>query len=186
MEYSKFIRKNEAYQGFKQLRNLLNDMLEEPNSYDKTFEDVFNEVGALAMGGNPIAQDVMSYYYKDGVSGFFPENYDLYMKWAILSAANGNEFAIEKLQFFLNFAFSEIITGEKLTTIIEKNDLNEKNYLFIIGNLLCEGIVDEMKITAKGLATQTVNEVKYTPERLRRYKSELEKAVPKVVDFLIS
>lgn len=186
MDYKDFVTKKDGYTGFVQIRNTMNDMLENPEKYNKSFDDLFTEVGALAMDNNSIAQDIMSYYYKEGVPGHVAKNYDLYMKWGILSAANGNEFAIEKLQFFLNYAFSQIIFNEKLPEIIEKNDITEKNYLYIIGNLLCEGLVDELKITAKGLVESPQLEVSYTPERLRIYKRELEKALPKVLDYLLS
>ena len=98
MDKEDFVTKADAFQGFTQLRSIMNDCIENPENYAKSFLDMFAEVGSLAMEGNAIAQDVMSYYYKDGVKGFVPQNYDLYMKWAILAAANGNEFTIEKLQ----------------------------------------------------------------------------------------
>ena len=133
----------------------------------------------LAMDGNAIAQDVMSYYYKDGVKKYIPENYDLYMQWAILAAANGNEFTIEKLQFFLNYAFDEIVNSAKLPQILAKNGIDETNYIYVLGNLLCEGIVDEMQITAKKLVEMQGQTSKYSPEKLREYKRALDKAFQK-------
>ena len=146
MEQENFIKKNDAFKGFTELRKIMNDCIENPHLYKKSFLDMFAEVGSLAMEGNAIAQDVMSYYYKNGVKDLLPENYDLYMQWAILAAANGNEFTIEKLQFFLNYAFQEIVDDEKLQMIIDKNDIDQQNYVFVLGNLLCEGIVDELQI----------------------------------------
>lgn len=185
MEQENFITKADAFKGFTQLRQILNDCIENPRSYKKPFLDMFAEVGSLAMDGNAIAQDVMSYYYKNGVKGLLPENYDLYMQWAILAAANGNEFTIEKLQFFLNYAFQEIIDSDKLQQIINKNDIDEKNYVFVLGNLLCEGIVDELQITAQKLVEAPNVEVKYTPEKLRSYRRAMDKALPKILDFLL-
>ena len=111
MEKEDFITKKDAFEGFTNLREVLNDCLENPRKYSKSFLDMFTDVGTLAMDGNAIAQDLMGYYYKEGVKNYIPENYDLYMQWEILSAANGNEYAIQKLQFFLNYAFSEIINS---------------------------------------------------------------------------
>lgn len=185
MEYKDFVYKVDAYNGFVELRKVLNELLE--NSEDRSkFEDAWAEVGALAMSGNPIAQDIVAYYYKDGINGFLPENYDLYMKWSILAAANGNEFAIEKLQFFLNYAFQELITEENLQKILSRNEIDENNYFYVIGNLLCEGLVDEMHINAKDLVEEKSGIVKYTPERLRVYKRELEKALPRILDYLLA
>ena len=186
MEYKDFVYKEDAYTGFVELRKILNQIIEDPNAYDKSFEDVFAEVGALAMSGNPIAQDIMSYYYKKGVKNFIPENYDQYMKWSILAGANGNEFAIEKLQFFLTYAFTELISTENLQRILTRNGINERNYIYILGNLLCEGLVDQMGITAKKLVDEKPITVKYSPEKLRVYKNELEKVIPRIMDFLLA
>lgn len=185
MEYKDFVYKVDAYNGFVELRRTLNELLEKSEDRSK-FEDAWTEVGALAMSGNPIAQDIVAYYYKDGINGFLPENYDLFMKWSILAAANGNEFAIEKLQFFLNYAFQELITEENLQKILSRNEIDENNYFYVIGNLLCEGLVDEMHINAKDLVEEKSGIVKYTPERLRVYKRELEKALPRILDYLLA
>lgn len=186
MEYKDFVYKNDAYIGFVELRKILNEMKDSPEKFEKTFEDMFAEVGALAMSGNPIAQDIMSYYYKSGVEGVIPENYDQYMKWAILAGANGNEFAIEKLQFFLNYGLTELVSTENLPKILARNGINEKNYMYILGNLLCEGLVDAMNITAKSLVEEKPTTVKYTPERLRKYKKEIDKVLPKIMDYLLA
>ena len=186
MEKENFITKKDAFAGFTKLRTVLNDCIEHPREYRKTFLDMLTEVGTLAMDGNAIAQDVMSYYYKDGVKDFVPENYDLYMQWAILAAANGNEFSIEKLQFFLNYAFEEIVASDKLPLILDRNGITEKNYVYILGNLLCEGIVDELEITAKKLVEAQNKTSKFTPEKLRGYRRALDKALPKVLDFLLA
>ncbi len=186
MEKEDFITKKDAFEGFTRLRRVLNDCLENPRQYAKSFMDMITDVGTLAMDGNAIAQDVMSYYYKDGVKKYIPENYDLYMQWAILAAANGNEFTIEKLQFFLNYAFDEIVNSAKLPQILAKNGIDETNYIYVLGNLLCEGIVDEMQITAKKLVEMQGQASKYSPEKLREYKRALDKALPKVLDFLLA
>ncbi len=186
MERENFVTKSDAFKGFTELRTVINDCINNPEQYTKSFLDMFTEVGTLAMSGNCIAQDVMSYYYKNGVEGQLPENYDHYMCWAILAGANGNEFAIEKLQFFLNFAFEEIVENEQLPDILDRNDIDEENYVFILGNLLCEGIVDELGINAKDLVEAQFKESKYTPEKLRKYRKALDTALPKVVNYLLA
>lgn len=184
MEQQFFIKKNDAYGGFTQLRSVLNDCYNNPEKYSKTFMDMFVEVGTLAMEGNCIAQDLMAYYYKNGIQGQIPENYDLYMSWEILAGANGNEFAIEKLQFFLNYAFDIISDDPRLPQILAQNDIDEDNYLFVLGNLLCEGIVDDMQITTKKLIDDQNKESKYTAEKMRVFNRALDRALPKVLDFL--
>lgn len=184
VEQKYFIKKNDAYKGFTELRSVLNDCFNNPEKYSRSFMDMFVEVGMLAMEGNCIAQDLMAYYYKNGVKGIIPENFDLYMRWEILAGANGNEFAIEKLQYFLNYTFDTITDSENLPEILAQNDIDENNYLFVLGNLLCEGIVDDLQITTKKLIDDQNKESKYSPEKLREYNRSLDRALPKVMEFL--
>ena len=186
MEYNDFIRRKDAYNSFKELRKILNESIASPKDWKKSFKEMFDEVGALAMENNCIAQDVMSYYYKDGVEGYIEENYDQYMQWEILAGANGNEFAIEKLQFFLNYAMQEIVDNEQLPQILAINGITEKNYMFILGNLLCEGVVDELELSPKKLIDQPPKKQEYSLERMRVYRTALDSALPKVLRYLIS
>lgn len=186
MEQNDFVRRQDAYNSFKELRRILNGSIANPKEWKKSFKDMFAEVGALAMENNCIAQDVMSYYYKDGVDGAFEENYDQYMQWEILAGANGNEFAIEKLQFFLNYAIQEIAESDKLEKILANNELTQENYIFVLGNLLCEGIVDELALSPKKLVDAPQKKVEYSLERMRVYRNALDKALPRVIEFLIS
>ncbi len=186
MDYKNFIRKKDAYAWFLDTRNVLNDIYENPQDFDKSFEEAFADVGALAMSGNSIAQDVLSYYYKKGIGTHVNENYDLYMQWSILAAANGNEFAIEKLQFFLNYAFTELISSEDLEKILTKNKINEKNYLYVLGNLICEGLVDELQITPEKLVKIANTKSLYSPQKLRSYKKKIDIALPKILSYLLS
>lgn len=186
MQYTDFVRRKDAFNSFKELRKILNGSISNPDDWKKSFADMFAEVGGLAMENNCIAQDVLSYYYKDGVEGFLEENYDQYMQWEILAAANGNEFAIEKLQFFLNYAMQEIVDNDKLPRILALNGINEENYIYILGNLLCEGLVDELGISPKKLVGAPSRKQEYSLERMRVYRMALDRALPKVLEYLLS
>ena len=186
MEYNDFIKRKDAYNSFKELRKILNGSISSPKEWRKSFKEMFDEVGGLAMENNCIAQDVLAYYYKDGVEGELEENYDQYMQWEILAGANGNEFAIEKLQFFLNSAIQEVVDSDHLQKILLTNGMDEQNYIFILGNLLCEGIVDELKIEPKKLVDAPQEKQEYTVERQRVYRRALDKCLPKVMEYLLS
>ncbi len=186
MDQNNFIYKKDAYEGFVETRNLLNDVIQNPNKYKKNFDEAFADVGSLAMAGNPIAQDILSYYYKIGVKNSIEENYDLFMQWSILAGANGNEFALEKLQFFLNYAFYEVISSEDLEKILQRNDITQQNYIYVLGNLICEGLVDEMQISAEKLVKTPNTTVNYSPQKLRSYKKKIDSALPKILEYLLS
>ena len=68
--------------------------------------DMFNDVCLRASKNDCIAQDYLAYVFKKGLINVVPVNYTKYMQWEILAAANGNQFAIDKLSLFLNYALS--------------------------------------------------------------------------------
>ena len=80
----------------------------------------------------------------------------------------------------------EIAANERFEEIFNRQNLDENNYVYVLGNLLCEGIVDEMQITAQKLVETPPAEVRYTAERLRKYRRALDSALPKVIDYLLS
>ena len=93
-----FVSYSEAFDEFTNLRKQLNNLVE--NDKEKFYE-LFNEVKVAAAQENTVAMDILAYYYKMGVEDLVPENYPRYINWQLLSAARGNEFAIEKLQFLI-------------------------------------------------------------------------------------
>ncbi len=182
MDYKDFTPRKEAYDGFVKLRKTVLESIDRGN-----FGDVFSDLCANAMTGDCVAQDVVAYFFNKGVPNFLPENYDLYMSWQILAGANGNEFALEKLEFFLNPALDPIVDDEEiLTTAMESRIIDKDNALMVISNLICEGIVDELKIDPKKLIKFANKAEPYSPIRNRAYLDAIQKSIPKVVNFLMS
>lgn len=182
MDYRDFTPRNVAYDGFIKLRR---QVLESADRGD--FADVFSEICANAMVGDCVAQDVVAYFFNKGVPDFLPENYDCYMSWQILAGANGNEFALEKLEFFLNPALEPIVDDETiLTTAMQRGTIDKDNALMVISNLICEGVVDELKIDAQRLIKFNNKNMQYSPKLNRTYLDAIEKSIPKVVNYLMS
>ena len=133
LDYKDFTLKDEAYAKFLQYRKQIID-----NADNGEFNDAFLEVSARAIDGDCVAQDCIAYFFKRGFDDFKP-NYEYYMSWEVLAAANGNEFAIEKLQFFLDVAVNTIIYDRQIlkTAMLRKN-INKTNAISVISNLICE------------------------------------------------
>lgn len=109
------------------------------------------------------------------------------MSWQILAGANGNEFALEKMEFFLNEALESIIEDEEvLTEAMLRKNITKNNALMVISNLICEGIVDELHLDPKDLISLPNKKVVYTPQVNRKYLSAMENCLESVVEFLIS
>lgn len=182
MDYKDFTPKQKAYDKFIKYRK---EILNSENN--GSFFEEFTELCTKAMEGDCVAQDCVAYFFNKGVPDMLPPNYDYYMSWEILAGANGNEFALEKLAFFLDRGMNEIIYTEGLLTeaMVQKN-LNKDNAIQVIGNLLCEGIVDELGLDGKKLINIDKKPNLFSPEKLRRYSIALDNCLQRVAEFLIS
>ena len=183
MEYKDFTDRQTAYDGFIKYRRQLMDCVEKGNFFDE-----FTELCARAMGGDCVAQDCVAYFFSRGVPGVLLKNYDYYMSWQILAGANGNMFALEKLEFFLNSALEEIVGNEEiLSQAFYRRNITKDNALMVISNLLCEGIVDQLQLDPKKLVRfDNKKEVSYSPQINRPYLTALDDCFADVVDFLVS
>ena len=181
MDYKDFTLKDEAYAKFLQYRKQIID-----NADNGEFNDAFLEVSARAIDGDCVAQDCIAYFFKRGFDDFKP-NYEYYMSWEVLAAANGNEFAIEKLQFFLDVAVNTIIYDRQIlkTAMLRKN-INKTNAISVISNLICEGIVDELKLDPKDFTDISKQGEAYSAAVNRKFVAAMENCLPRVVEFLVS
>lgn len=180
MNYSDFTKRKAAFDGFVKMRKKVLDGI------DKGSADAFFDVCAQAMDGDCVAQDVAAYFFNHGISGFLAPNYTAYLSWQILAGANGNEFALEKLEFFLNSALETILNDEQLLVrAMTRKNITKDNALMVIANLICEGIVDEMKIDPKNLVKNNTPQP-YTAAQTRPFEIAMEKCLPAVIRFLIS
>ena len=181
MDYKKFINKDKGYDGFIKYRRMVIDASEKGK-----FDEVFTDIGTKALEGDAIAQDVMAYFYNKGLPGFLKPNYELYLSWQILSSANGNCFAMEKTEFIIKFALDSIFDSDAvLKQAILRGNIDKDNALYVVTNLICESIVDILKINAKDLVLQQ-GEMKFSQEVNRRFVLAMERSVPVVVNFLVS
>lgn len=182
MEYKDFTQRQKAFDGFVKYRREIYDSTE-----NGTFYDVFTELCTKALSGDCIAQDCVAYFFKKGVPDFLMPNYEYYMAWQILAGANGNEFALEKMEFFLQVAINTIIYDENiLQTALRRKNITKDNALMLISNLICEGIVDELKLDPKDLINIGSKPVQYSNEINRKYVLAMENSMKNVIAFLIS
>lgn len=181
MDYKKFINKDKGYDGFIKYRRMVIDASERGK-----FDEVFTDIGTKALEGDAIAQDVMAYFYNKGLPNFLKPNYELYLSWQILSSANGNCFAMEKTEFIIKFALDSIFDSDAvLKQAILRGNIDKDNALYVVTNLICESMVDILKINAKDLVLQQ-GEMKFSQEVNRRFVLAMERSVPVVVNFLVS
>ena len=182
MDYKKFIDKETAREKFIKYRKSILDASEKGK-----FDDVFSDICTKALEGDAVAQDCVAYFYNKGMPGFLKVNYDLYMSWEVLACANGNCFAIEKLEFFLKYALDVIFSVDAvLRDALRKGNITKDNGIYVISNLLCESIVDILKINPKELILKDNTYLPFSTEVNRKYVDALETSMPIVVRYIIS
>ncbi len=179
MDYYDFLSRDDARKEFLTWREKLNKAQE---LYDNSFNKIFSEAVKKAGEGDSVMQDVVAYYYKSGVERCLDEDYNKYMKWEVLSAAQGNEFAIEKMQFFLGYAYDQIIADPLLPKIKYYNGLDEYNYIYIIGQRICEELVNKLQLSASELASQRDINAPYRPEYFRDWRKSVDEVIPIVIE----
>lgn len=182
MDYKDFTLRQKAFDKFVKYRKEIYDSAERGVFYES-----FTELCTQALAGDCVAQDCVAYFFKKGVPDFLVPNYDYYMAWQILAGANGNEFALEKMEFFLQVAINTIIYDDQiLQTALRRKNITKDNALMMISNLICEGMVDELKLNPKDLIQIGSKAILYSNEINRKYIMAMENCLPKVIEFLMS
>lgn len=181
MDFKDFIDRKKSYDGFIKLRRKILDASEQGK-----FDEAFTDVGTKALEGDAIAQDVLAYFYNKGLPNCLKQNYQLYLSWQVLAAANGNMFAIEKTEFLIKYALDAIFDSDAvLRQAILLGNIDKDNALYVVSNLICESMVDILGITAKKLI-DIQGEMKYSQEVNRIFVLAMEQSVPVVVNYLVT
>lgn len=172
-----------ALDGFTKIRAELNDYIEnDPEKFTQRFKEIKNN----AFEGDTIAMDALAYYYKSGVPNLLPENYERYLKWELIAAARGNEFAIEKLQFMLNYAYNAIMDCDDYDTIVYKNDIEDYNTMYVLGKAICKILVRELEYFPIDIVKEPDDYKPYTQEAFILFRKKVDEIIPKTIDFLKS
>lgn len=178
-----FIEYQEALDGFTKIRKEMNDYIDS-GKIDEA-KAMFNALKYYAASEEPIAMDVLAYYYKNGVKGVIPENYMKYIKWELIASARGNELAIEKVQFLIGYACDQILDSEDYEEIAYKNDINEYNALYVIGKNLSKVLVkDFLKAFPIDLVGEEDKTKPFNQEDFISLRKLIDEAVPKTIEFM--
>lgn len=172
---------------FLKLRSKIDNKIRKLGSIEaeKILQNEYEELCSLAVGGDEVAADFIAYWFKHGNSAV-PENIENSMKWLMIAGAGGNKHSISKLNILFNYAYDSIAASENFKSIITIFDLHKGNYQFVLGEMLCKKIIEEMSINSLELAKQQLVYQKYDPIIMQRFSLLVNKAVPKVIEYLNS
>lgn len=175
-----------AKKEFIKLRNKMEKIIDETpyDEIDEVFGEEFGQVYTEATLGDVVAQDYLGYIFKRGREDLVPENIDLSMKWLILAASNGNNLSIDRLTIFLNYAYDEIVYQPDFALMKYQNNITEENYTYVIGRLLCDSIVDELKINALDIIKEIPEILEFNATTMNVYDKARNNAIPVVLKFL--
>ena len=146
------------------------------------YADEYIEQCTLAAGGDVVAQDLLSYWFKHG-NPALPENIELSMKWQLLAAANGNKHTITKLALFLNYYYDSIADSDYFDDLQKVIVLTQDNYQDLLGQVICQKTVEELGINALDLSKQRTDEVPFNQLSMQRFTQAINRAMPKVDDY---
>lgn len=186
MEQEKQLTLEQAKEQFIALRNHMDKIARETpaKTLDEVYGEEFAKVYTDATIGDVVAQDFLGYIFKRGKEGLVPENIDLSMQWLILAAANGNPLSVERLNIFLNYAYDEIVYQPDFGHLCLRNQITPNNYTYVIGKLLCEAIVDDLKISALNIIKEIPTELLFNSTTMGMYDKARNRAIPVVLNFL--
>lgn len=150
---------------------------------EKIMLEEYDNLCADGASGDPIAQDLLAEWFRDG-NQVVPENIELSMKWLILAGANGNKYSQDRLKLHFGFAFDAIIALNDFPDLADKFDIDENNYQYILGKLICDAVVDDMKINALELAKTKPTYLPFSSVVLRTFDRAITRAIDVVVAYM--
>lgn len=177
---------NQARAEFIKLRNAFEDIVAKTPArrLDNVYAEKFSEVYTNATLGDVVAQDYLGYIFKRGREGLVPENIELSMKWLLLAGANGNPLSLQRLSIFLNYAYDEITRQQDFENITRINRFTSSNFSFEVGKLICEAIVDELKIEPLEIIKEIPTTLEFNSSTMGNYDKARNKIIPVVLTYL--
>ena len=150
---------------------------------EKILIEEYEQLCADAAGGDPIAEDILAEWFRNG-NQVVPENIDLSTKWLIMAGANGNKFSLDRLKLHFSYAFDKIIELEDFGEISFKHNIDEYNYQYKLGKLICDAVIDYLKIDALELAKAKPVPLPFSSVIMRQYDRAIDKAAETVIEYL--
>lgn len=172
---------------FQTIRKGMLEMFQNADKSQKdedAFYEMYNKIILVAKKGYLPAQDYLGYLYKLGLGDFIPANYTMSMDWQFMSGSNGNPLTIDRLKIFFTRSYDDIFDMENASNVLMKNDIYSDNYIFELGKLLCDAMVDELGLSVDDL---TSRKVVYEPGNIQltqKYEQARVKATRSVIEYL--
>jgi hypothetical protein len=171
---------------FMSLRQKLDDLYDKREKSEKSSNDYDDAVYNITTKATTDAgaQDFLSYCYKKGKYDFCLTNYEKYMKWSFLAAAQGNAFTLSKLQIFLTNSIDDVLSMDNHDVMIDFLELTSENYYVFLSKLVCEENVKNLGISAESLIKMPEVYQEQTDDMLRLFDNAKMDAAKSVKEIL--
>jgi len=150
---------------------------------EKIMQKEYIKLCEEAAGGDCVAQDLLAEWFRNG-NQVVKENIDLSMKWLFLAGANGNKFSLDRLKIHFNSVFYQIYDLADFDYIIAKKHLTEENAPYVIGKIVCEELVEYLKIDALELARADIRSLPYSAIIMRGFDRAVDKCFERIKEKL--
>ena len=101
-----------------------------------------------------------------------------------MAGANGNKYSLDRLKLHFSYAFDKIIELEDFGQISLKHNIDEFNYQYVLGKLICDAVIDYLKIDALELAKSEPIYLPFSSVIMRRYDRAIDVAADNVIEYL--
>lgn len=172
---------------FQTLRKGMLEMFQNADKSQKdedAFYEMYNKILYVAQRGFLPAQDYLGYLYKLGLGDFIPANYTMSMDWQFMAGSNGNPLTIDRLKIFFTRSYDEILSFDNVPNILAKNDIYDDNYIFEVGKLLCDAMVDTLGLSVDELVARKVVFEPGSIQLTQKYEQARVAATRSVVEYL--
>lgn len=143
----------------------------------------YENLCADGAGGDPIAEDILAEWFRNG-NLVVPENIDLSMRWLLLAGANGNKYSLDRLKLHFGTSFDKIIGLKDFGKISYKYNIDEYNYQYVLGKLICDAVVDELGINPLELAKQKPVSLPFSSIVMRGFDRAIARGLDKLIEML--
>lgn len=175
----------EGYRGaFMALKNEFDELYNQRYSSKKAHDDAWEmfEMLFARVHDDPVVQDFFSYCFKKGQYDFIHANYERQMKMSLLAASNGNAFAAQKLQLFMNVALEELVDFGGKEDIQMEVGLTDENYLLFLTKCLADIMVKDLKIDVSELMKEKNEPSEQSQKSLQLFRESMDHAVDVMMD----
>jgi len=174
---------NAYFLKFKKPYDYINMLDSEEGNY--LFPKLLEHTVILAINGNPVAQDFLTYIYKKGKTGVMEPNLLRAYEWGIIASNSISMLAVDRLKFFYNPAYEKIASSDKLQDIIEKYDLTEDDIEYFFACNIADMIMSCSDISLERLSKEDLIPQGFSDVKVKELERVRDRVIENMLELLL-